>query len=299
MKKDKFSIKFKQKIVNGTANVFFNESPVRIICWDRDCEYPIVGLMKSNSNLPETIVIIKNDGTMAVPGMGLVHKDGLYVHHAELPSRVYRVKYCILRLNCPEHLWDKYGYVEDEEESFHDNAVRFVNDIAPKFLIELHDDLKKNGNWLYDDDEDWNFDFNAGERVVCISNNAPWYLEVGKMYTFLSIDTVACTVLVKDDNGNKVVIPFFDCIDLFDHIGNTTSGKYDFTKMKPFTPVLVRNEDNNTWFPHFFESYHPQNVAPFRVMGTLRDFLQCVPFEGNEHLLKTQDPIPPFYDLRK
>lgn len=28
-------------------------------------------------------------------------------------------------------------------------------------------------------------------------------------------------------------------------------------------------------------------------------YSQCVPFEGNEKLLRTQDPIPPFYDIRK
>ena len=79
--------------------------------------------------------------------------------------------------------------------------------------------------------------------------------------------------------------------------------KFDFTKLKAFTPVLARTGDHQTWFPHFFESYHPDNHGgEFYMLDeqhTLIRYSQCVPYEGNEKLLKTQDPIPPFYDIRK
>ena len=75
--------------------------------------------------------------------------------------------------------------------------------------------------------------------------------------------------------------------------------KFDFSRMKPFTPVLARTGDNQTWFPHFFESYHPQNhLGEFYMIECQHTYSQCVPFEGNEKLFRTQDPIPPFYDIR-
>lgn len=75
--------------------------------------------------------------------------------------------------------------------------------------------------------------------------------------------------------------------------------KFDFSRMKVFTPVLARIGDNQTWFPHFFESYHPQNHGgEFYMIDCQHTYSQCVPFEGNEKLLRTQDPIPPFYDIR-
>ena len=76
--------------------------------------------------------------------------------------------------------------------------------------------------------------------------------------------------------------------------------KFDFSRMKPFTPVLARTEDNQTWFPHFFKSYHPQNhLGEFHMIDCQHIYSQCVPFEGNEHLMGTIDQIPPFYDIRK
>ena len=82
-------------------------------------------------------------------------------------------------------------------------------------------------------------------------------------------------------------------------IKNNCHDKFDFSRMKAFTPVLARTGDNQTWFPHFFESYHPQNhLGEFHMIECQHTYSQCVPFEGNEKLLRTQDPIPPFYDIR-
>jgi hypothetical protein len=81
------------------------------------------------------------------------------------------------------------------------------------------------------------------------------------------------------------------------------SRKYDFTQMKSFTLVLARNGDNQTWLPHFFGLYHPQNRGgEFYMINEqhiLNSYSQCVPYEGNEHLMNTQDPIPEFYDIRE
>lgn len=292
MKKVKFNIKFKEKIMEGNAKVFFNDSPVRIICWDRDCEYPIVGLMKSNCGYPETIVIIKEDGTMALPGMGLVHTEGLYVHYTELPDRRYRVKCSIMRMADQSCLWKKYGYMEDESKSYYENSCHFVNDIAPKYLFELHEELKNRGNWTYDDDEDWNFDFKPGENVVCLNNSANLAFKIGTTYTIQHVDTIRNIARVSD-----FLVSFFDCIDMFGHVPGE---RYDFTKMKAFTPVLARDGEHNTWFPHFFESFHPQNLSPFRMIDTRNfDYLQCVPYEGNEELLNTQKPIPDYYRVKR
>lgn len=292
MKKVKFNIKFKEKIMNGNAKVFFNNSPVRIICWDRDCEYPIVGLMRSNCGYPETIVIIKEDGTMALPGMGLVHTEGLYVHYTELPDRRHRVKYSVMRMTDQRCLWKKYGYMEDESKSYYENSCHFVNDIVPKYLFELHEELKNRGNWTYDDDEDWNFDFKPGENVVCLNNSANLAFKIGATYTIQHVDTIRNIARVSD-----FLVSFFDCIDMFGHIDGE---RYDFTKMKAFTPVLARDGEHNTWFPHFFESFHPQNLSPFRMIDTRNfDYLQCVPYEGNEELLNTQNPIPDYYRVKR
>ena len=297
MKKVKFNIKFKEKIMKGNAKVFFNDSPVRIICWDRVGEFPILGLMKTDSWAnPETVIEITNDGRVHIPPSDVSHNNGLHVHYTELPDRLYRVKYSIMRMADQNCLWKKYGYIVDEMKSYYENSCHFVNDIVPKYLFELHEELKKRGNWTYDDDEDWNFDFKPGEKVVCLNNSANLAFKVGATYTIQHIDTIRNIARVSD-----FLVSFFDCIDMFGHIPSTDDGeRYDFTKMKAFTPVLARDGEHNTWFPHFFESFHPQNISPFRMIDTRNfDYLQCVPYEGNEELLNTQKPIPDYYRVKR
>jgi hypothetical protein len=201
-----------------------------------------------------------------------------------------------MRMTDQRCLWKKYGYAEDESKSYYVNACHFVNDIAPKYLFELHEELKNMGNWTYDDDEDWNFDFKPGENVICLNNSENPALKIGETYTIQHIDTIRNIVRFSD-----FLASFFDCIDMFGHIPSTDDGeRYDFTKMKAFTPVLARNEEHNTWLPHFFESFHPQNPSPFRMIDTRNfDYLQCVPYEGNEELLNTQKPIPDYYRVKR
>lgn len=308
MKKVKFDLKYKEKIINGIAKVFYNDNPVRIICWDRETGNTgvninkIVGLVKSKGGYPEVIITISDNGTISVPGKGITpyHLD---IHVPELPSRLYRVKYVLTTLQCQETLWEKYGYVEDENESWYTNAMRFINNVAPLHITELHDDLKKRGDWTYDDDEDWDFNFKVGETLICLDNGNLPTLEAGGRYTITDVNHTDHLVTIKDASGKTVGIPFFPCLDLFTRSYDEREGKYDFTQMKAFTPVLARTGDHQTWFPHFFESYHPQNHGgEFYMLDeqhTLYRYSQCVPYEGNEHLLKTQDPIPPYYDIRE
>jgi hypothetical protein len=67
---------------------------------------------------------------------------------------------------------------------------------------------------------------------------------------------------------------------------------YDIANFKPFDKVLVRDEKSEKWVATFYsyyrsgENYHPYN---FVTIGTDDVWIQCIPFEGNEHLLGTTD----------
>lgn len=60
---------------------------------------------------------------------------------------------------------------------------------------------------------------------------------------------------------------------------------------KPFDRVLVRNTDTEEWFPGFFEKFDSTWNNPYHIMNrrSMTDFAfkQCIPYEGNEHLLGT------------
>lgn len=156
MKKELFNIKFKDKIIAGKATLTLDDCPVRIICWDRKGAYPILGLKTDNYQLGhETIIEISDTGTVHIPNTITMSHD-LYVEYDPIGvSKVTRVGYSLL--NCPyiEKYMRKYGYEENEEKGHYWNAVEFANKYAKSHTKELHDDLKANGDWEYDDDYDW------------------------------------------------------------------------------------------------------------------------------------------------
>lgn len=54
-------------------------------------------------------------------------------------------------------------------------------------------------------------------------------------------------------------------------------------ELKPFDKVLVRDGDDEEWVCDFFS--HIDECNMYKCVGTW--FKQCIPYEGNEHLLGT------------
>jgi len=59
---------------------------------------------------------------------------------------------------------------------------------------------------------------------------------------------------------------------------------YNISNFNPFDKVLVRQDDSCTWGVSFFGRYDGMFICCSNV-----SFTQCIPFEGNEHLLGTTD----------
>lgn len=66
-------------------------------------------------------------------------------------------------------------------------------------------------------------------------------------------------------------------------------------ELKPFDKVLVRNTDTEEWFPGLFEKFDSTWNNPYHIMNrrSMTDFAfkQCIPYEGNEHLLGTTKDV--------
>ena len=65
---------------------------------------------------------------------------------------------------------------------------------------------------------------------------------------------------------------------------------YDIKNFKPFDKVLVRQDDSCTWGVSFFGRYSGMFICCSNVC-----FTQCIPFEGNKHLLGTTDMCDEMY----
>ena len=59
-------------------------------------------------------------------------------------------------------------------------------------------------------------------------------------------------------------------------------------EFKAFDKVLVRNEDIDIWCACHFSMLCVEKHMPYIMTGGYR-YAQCIPYEGNEHLLGTAD----------
>lgn len=63
---------------------------------------------------------------------------------------------------------------------------------------------------------------------------------------------------------------------------------------KPFDKVLVRDGDAYEWKPELF--YKINEEGKYCTLGNV-EWGQCIPYEGNEHLMDTAN-MPEFTDLK-
>lgn len=78
-----------------------------------------------------------------------------------------------------------------------------------------------------------------------------------------------------------------------------TPDKFDITSLVPFeSRVLVRTETDNLWKPAIFGCYIKNDYAPYFTLGGIC-WEQCIPYEGNQHLLGTTDDCDEFYKTWK
>lgn len=93
--------------------------------------------------------------------------------------------------------------------------------------------------------------------------------------------------------GNKIYVlvigAFQDCFssDELELVNKPT--KYEF---KPFERVLVREHNSDDWRCDYFSHGQNDGVCTYYVCSG-GEYLQCIPYEGNEHLVGTTvNPIP-------
>lgn len=73
--------------------------------------------------------------------------------------------------------------------------------------------------------------------------------------------------------------------------------KFDITTLKPFDKVLVRDNNKQRWSVDLFGFIDNKRIYSFVCIGNYSG--QCIPYEGNEHLLGTADDCDDFYKTWK
>ncbi len=69
--------------------------------------------------------------------------------------------------------------------------------------------------------------------------------------------------------------------------------KFDINKLKPFDKVLTRANDDDSWVCN----YYSHRIEDYYVILNAELAVQCIPYEGNEHLLGTANDCDDFYKI--
>lgn len=72
--------------------------------------------------------------------------------------------------------------------------------------------------------------------------------------------------------------------------------KFDINTLKPFDKVLVRVNDTEKWIGDFY-MLHDDMEKDFPFICISGFLSQCIPYEGNEHLLGTTNDCDEFYKV--
>jgi hypothetical protein len=70
--------------------------------------------------------------------------------------------------------------------------------------------------------------------------------------------------------------------------------KFDITTLKPFESRVLVRTSNRKWVAAFYSHYNTDSSLHYCVAGGLW-YEQCIPYDGNEYLLNTNDDCDDFY----
>lgn len=130
-----------------------------------------------------------------------------------------------------------------------------------KTLEKLIEPKFKVGDWV-----EFKYYERKPEKVIRIENNVYW-LSSGR------------TLMFQDESAWDLAT------------------KFDISTLKPFDKVLIRSENSDIWECDIFSSYNPNCSNPYHCIGAW--FEQCIPYEGNEHLLGTTNDCDDYYKTWK
>ena len=212
--------------------------------------------------------------------------DGIYT------AIVRRVVECEVEdLYNHEESYETYCHIYYEEE---DDKACFNIDATPLRFCRLANEeekeklfhaIKENGyKW---DDETKTLEkliepkFKVGDKIKYKGDDAIGRIE--------KIDNNVYHVDYSFDDG--VVYVNLKVQDDYEVVHN----KFDITTLKPFDKVLIRDYAQQMWAISFFSHCNGLESFKFSCINGNLGFEQCIPYEGNEHLLGTYDNCDEFY----
>lgn len=121
--------------------------------------------------------------------------------------------------------------------------------------------------------------FKVGDKIRHKTANIDYVLEISRVYND-SYGIVGCGWMVSMEYQNEYEL---------------VPNKFDVTTLKPFDKVLVRDNDTSIWVNAFFGFYDIVITKKYPFVASGINWTQCIPYEGNEHLLGKYEDCDEYY----
>lgn len=176
-----------------------------------------------------------------------------------------------------ENGMQRYAYVAINEMNNLNKDISYVFD-----RLATEEEKAKLFKAIKDNGYKWNSETKTLEKLP--------RFKVGDRIKYIYLDRkVAKVVKIHDkkyelDNGK--FIEFQD-----ENAYEISYNKFDINTLKPFDKVLFRMHDKDTWRNGFYSFYKHNH----HFVSSLIITRQCIPYEGNEHLLGKTDNCNEYY----
>ena len=175
------------------------------------------------------------------------------------------------------------------ESFYHHNVYGLIHkSIIDISRLATEEEKEKLFQAIKDNGYHWNSETNTLEELVepkfkvgdKIKLNSGSIIEISEINNYFYISTTGWKFYIKNQDTYELV-----------------PNKFDINTLKPFeSKVLVRNWKSDYWKPAIFGFTEKNEKFTFYVEGG-NFFNKCIPYEGNEHLLGTNDDCDEYYKI--
>ena len=87
----------------------------------------------------------------------------------------------------------------------------------------------------------------------------------------------------------------YDILICEDENWKLVPNKFDISNLKAYDKVLVRDTNEQVWVADLFSHVHDKPLGGYTFACVGHYSYQCIPYEGNEHLLGTNNDCDEYY----
>lgn len=184
------------------------------------------------------------------------------------------------KIKVPNKVVEPYFKVGDKIKRIKTGDIYEIIKILSNYYITKYLGSDIMISWADQDQYELVPKFKVGDKIRC---------KADPIFVF----TITKITKDKYECGKSFVLRFTNQDD-YELVPN----KFDINTLKPFDKVLVRTDNKHVWSIQFFERINKILKDSFVCMGGRR-YHQCIPYEGNEHLLNTTNDCDNIFKVWK